>query len=271
MARAEIAHKGTAKVIVELQTPRPAARGLFSRAEVTQIQASAVKSLEGSGVKVYRRLATVPYVYAQVDGAGLERLAASSAVRSIGADIAVTGALAESAVAIGAKQVVDRYGAVGWDGRGAVVGLIDSGIDLTHPDLADALVTGVRFLDQATTPTTDVQDDNGHGTMLAGVITSDGLVAPRGIAPASRLVVIKVLDSQGMGYISDVVSGLDWIVEHHAEFPALKFVNFSVVFLLHFRQHAMRRSAKLRRHLQALYRCPDPGSCRRYPRHRSGG
>jgi minor extracellular protease Epr len=75
----------------------------------------------------------------------------------------------------------------------------------------------------------DVQDDNGHGTHIAGIITSDGTaLAPRGIAPGCRLVVVKALDANNSGWVSDLVAGLDWIVEHHAEFPQLHFVNLSL-------------------------------------------
>ncbi|NGP46271.1 S8 family peptidase [Bacillaceae bacterium SIJ1] len=60
-------------------------------------------------------------------------------------------------------------------------------------------------------------DDNGHGTHCAGCIAADGRCSAgryQGIAPNANLVVVKVLNRYGHGALSDVISGIDWCIEH---------------------------------------------------------
>ena len=73
-------------------------------------------------------------------------------------------------------------------------------------------------------------DDYGHGTHVAGIIAGNGLDsggARAGIAPAARLVVLKVLDGSGKGNISDVIAALDYAVEHRDELN-IGVINLSV-------------------------------------------
>ena len=73
-------------------------------------------------------------------------------------------------------------------------------------------------------------DDYGHGTHVAGIIAGSGYDsngARRGIAPAANLVVLKVLDGEGYGYISNVIAALDYAVEHRAQFN-IRVINLSV-------------------------------------------
>jgi hypothetical protein len=70
------------------------------------------------------------------------------------------------------------------------------------------------------------EDDQGHGTQMAGVITGDGIVAPRGIAPGAKLVVVKVLDRfNRFSNTAQVVSALDWILMNHSD---VQVVNMSL-------------------------------------------
>ena len=101
------------------------------------------------------------------------------------------------------------------DGSGAVnadIGILDTGIDLTHPDLN--VYRHVTFV----SGTSSGNDDNGHGTAVAGIAAardnSDGVV---GVAPGARLWSIKVLDSSGNGFISDIIEGIDYVTAHSDE------------------------------------------------------
>ena len=69
------------------------------------------------------------------------------------------------------------------------------------------------------------EDDNGHGTNVTGIITSDGRVAPPGIAPDAMVVVVKVLDKTGAGTSTGILSALDFIINKH---PEVKVVNLSL-------------------------------------------
>jgi subtilisin len=101
------------------------------------------------------------------------------------------------------------------DGTGIVnadIGIMDSGVDLNHPDLN--VYKQVTFV----SGTTSGNDDNGHGTSVAGIAAakddSQGVV---GIAPGARIWSIKVLNSNGVGSISDIIKGIDYVTQHANE------------------------------------------------------
>lgn len=99
---------------------------------------------------------------------------------------------------------------------GIVVAVIDSGVDVTHPDLAGVTVVAPR---NEIWNSTDIADDNGHGTHVTGTILArtDNGAGIAGIAPASTLMPIKVLDADGQGFVSDVIDGVDWARTHGAD------------------------------------------------------
>jgi serine protease len=112
-------------------------------------------------------------------------------------------------------------------GTGVKVGVVDTGVDLRHEDLAGKVVASVDCLG-ASQPADcggSGQDDNGHGTSVAGIIaaaTSNGR-GVAGVAPGAVLVVAKALDARGSGTVGDVAAGVRWVVDHGA-----RVVNLSV-------------------------------------------
>ena len=74
----------------------------------------------------------------------------------------------------------------GFDGSGIVVSIIDTGIDLNHPDLEGKIIGGYDFVDNDEMP----EDVNGHGTQVAGIIVANGNL--KGIAPNSKILMYKV-------------------------------------------------------------------------------
>jgi len=74
----------------------------------------------------------------------------------------------------------------GYDGNGIVVSIIDTGIDLNHPDLEGKIIGGYDFVDNDEIP----EDTNGHGTQVAGIIAANGNL--KGIAPNSKILMYKV-------------------------------------------------------------------------------
>ncbi|WP_343216297.1 S8 family serine peptidase [Clostridium frigoris] len=63
--------------------------------------------------------------------------------------------------------------------------------------------------------TTSYSDDNGHGTVVTGIIAAQGLNGGvKGVAPDASIYAVKALDSTGSGYTSDIISGIDWAIEN---------------------------------------------------------
>ncbi|MEM2094015.1 MAG: S8 family serine peptidase [Candidatus Bathyarchaeia archaeon] len=94
-----------------------------------------------------------------------------------------------------------------------VIAVVDTGIDATHIDLDEGKVIGwVDLVNMRLEP----YDDNGHGTHVSSIATGTGEGNPsyRGVAPGAALVGVKVLDSSGTGYISDVNYGIQWVIDN---------------------------------------------------------
>ena len=101
------------------------------------------------------------------------------------------------------------------NGKGSVnvdIGIMDTGIDLNHPDLNT--YRQVTFV----SGTANGNDNNGHGTAVAGIAAAkDNSRGVVGLAPGARLWAIKVLDSNGIGSTSDIIEGIDYVTEHANE------------------------------------------------------
>ncbi|MFQ5607297.1 MAG: S8 family serine peptidase [Candidatus Zixiibacteriota bacterium] len=95
----------------------------------------------------------------------------------------------------------------GTRGSGVKVGVLDTGIDHGHVDLAANYVSGIDFVNNDNNP----MDDNGHGTHVSGTIAAvDNTFGVLGVAPSASLYGIKVLDRFGSGSFGDVIAGIDW-------------------------------------------------------------
>ena len=97
-------------------------------------------------------------------------------------------------------------------GAGVQVAVIDTGIDLSHPDLKANIAGGNNC---TSSNTSDYADQNGHGTHVAGTIAAlnnnQGVV---GVAPGAKLWAVRVLDKSGSGTWSSVICGLDFVASH---------------------------------------------------------
>jgi len=103
------------------------------------------------------------------------------------------------------------------EGKGVKVAIIDTGIDTAHPDLSGSVDGGYSAITKTENPA-DYQDDNGHGSHVAGTVAGKrdgkGVV---GVAPKARLYAVKVLDADGSGNLSDVVDGIVWAAKNHMD------------------------------------------------------
>jgi serine protease AprX len=190
---------------------------------------SAVRSaIAESGGALGRHLSILNGQVAQVPHAALLRLASNPLVAAISVDRMVTGTLELAGASIGATAVRRE---LGLDGAGVAIATIDSGITAWHDDLSapaggQRVERFVDFVNGLDTP----YDDYGHGTHVAGIIAGNGYDsggARSGVAPGSRLVVLKVLDRAGRGRISDVIAALEYTIAHRAALN-IRVVNLSV-------------------------------------------
>ena len=94
-------------------------------------------------------------------------------------------------------------------GAGVNVAVIDTGIDLSHPDLAANIVGGTNC---STGGKTSFGDGNGHGTHVAGIIAAlDNAIGVVGVAPQAKIWSVRVLDDTGSGSMSNVICGIDFV------------------------------------------------------------
>lgn len=105
-------------------------------------------------------------------------------------------------------------------GAGVIVGVVDTGIDLTHPEFAGRLVTGTCFGGTTVCSGTAAQgnDNNGHGTHVAGIIAAaNNGVGNTGVAYGAKLMPVKVLDANGSGSYTAVAQGITWAANNGAK------------------------------------------------------
>lgn len=103
-------------------------------------------------------------------------------------------------------------------GQRVKVVVIDTGLDMTHPDLAGNIKGGWNAIAKSD----DFNDDHGHGTHCGGNIAAiDNNVGIVGVANKVDLYGVKVLDAQGSGTFDDVIAGMQWAVDHHMDVASM--------------------------------------------------
>jgi serine protease AprX len=119
----------------------------------------------------------------------------------------------------------DRTWAVGGTGQGVTVAVLDSGI-AAHRDLGNRVLARVNLADRLSA----AGDPGGHGTHVAGTIAGSGAASAGefvGVAPSANLVDVRVLDGEGRGLVSSVVLGIQWVIDHRAQYQ-IRVINLSL-------------------------------------------
>ncbi|RME86018.1 MAG: peptidase S8, partial [Caldilineae bacterium] len=95
------------------------------------------------------------------------------------------------------------------------IAILDTGIDLSHPEFAGRVLAGWDFVNQDSDPS----DDHGHGTHVAGIAAAaiNNGTGIAGIAGNASIMPVKVLDQNGSGWWSEVAAGIIWAADHGAD------------------------------------------------------
>ncbi|WP_188456784.1 S8 family peptidase [Virgibacillus oceani] len=100
-------------------------------------------------------------------------------------------------------------------GSGNVVAIIDTGCQIDHPDLKERIIDGKNFTSDYSGDQNNYEDNNGHGTHVAGTIAAsskqDSGIA--GVAPGANLLIVKVLSGQGSGEYQWIIDGINYAID----------------------------------------------------------
>ena len=217
------------QVVVVLRPPLESADIAAQAEVVAQTQDAVLASVSRADFQPLYRYSVVPGLAGMVTPQGWQALLSNPLVQSVAFDLPVYAALGESVPVIRADRV---WGEFRVTGAGVNVAVLDSGYDPNHPDINDSIVAQHCFNHGTCPPagtneSDSARDENGHGTHVTGIITGRGVVAPRGIAPDAGIVAVRVLNSAGSGWTSDVVAGIDWVVANQARLN-VRIMNLSL-------------------------------------------
>jgi serine protease AprX len=202
----------------------PAAHAVDSGpTEAVIVEAASVRAATAAvtavGGTVDQVLPIVDGVAAHIGADGLTALAANPTLLVVpDATLRPTGASFGAAAPGVDTQISAINPPADWSpdaGRGVTVALVDTGVSPT-PDLnGSRLVRGPDFSGEG-----DGIDHYGHGTFMAGLIAGDGTASANaatrhfGVAPAAKLVSVKVAGADGSTSVSQVIAGIGWVVTH---------------------------------------------------------
>lgn len=186
-------------------------------------------------VEVYRLRGHLRHVYdhlpayaAEVPADKLEALAENPNVKWVSPDRPVTKSEAYAIPATKANLAWQSYSVTG---GGVGLAIVDSGIH-PHSDVASRIIGWKDIVNPANaTPV----DENGHGTHVAGIAGGNSASANSGgysasfygVAPGANLIGVRVLNASGVGYVSDVVAGIDWCIANKSAYN-IRVMNVSL-------------------------------------------
>jgi subtilisin family serine protease len=228
---AALADDASVRVIVNLVEPEIQFSKTATAQNIASTQQAVLQELPNTDFKLRHQFSYIAAFSGEVSQAGLNKLSKSPWVASIQLDEPTTISDTTSLTGLQADIVQNNYGITG---NGVTVAVVDTGIDLDHPDFSGRIVAQQCFTygncqPGNTNQSANGDDLNGHGTNVAGIIGSSGAVSVNtlGFAPDVDLVSVRVLAADGSGWLSDWVAGLDWIYANLGTTP-VDIINMSL-------------------------------------------
>ena len=119
-----------------------------------------------------------------------------------------------------------NYNGTGYTGNGIIIGLIDTGVNYNHIDIANSMWDGGSEFPHhgydIFNQDNDPMDDQGHGTHTAGIIAGQGNAGTQtGVAPGAKIMAIKILSAEGEGEAAHLIQGVEFALEHGADILSL--------------------------------------------------
>lgn len=154
----------------------------------------------------------------------LNKIAVNKGIHFIAEDSAVKVQLNIATQEIASREVNNS----GYTGKGVTIAFLDTGI-YPHPDFTKPKNRIIAFYD-IVNGKKQPYDDNGHGTHVAGDAAGNGNLSGgkyKGVAPDANIVSVKVLDAKGSGLSSDIISGMQWIIDNKEKYN-IKIVSLSI-------------------------------------------
>jgi hypothetical protein len=228
----DLAERGEARVIISLRPETAGSAGGLRQSSARRRMDEVLDSLPVGSWRQTARLEMVPAAAAAVRTSALAVLMDDPRVARVDRDDRILGMESGPLVQIGA----DRVQELGFSGQGVTVAVLDSGTDpLINVDLQPALDAEECFCsnDDGCCPDGTSRESGpgsassitSHGPGVMGIVASQGIVAPRGVAPSARIVAVRVLDDGLVGTFSDILAAMDWLLVNR---PDVRVVNLSI-------------------------------------------
>lgn len=205
---------GTLSAVPTAAAPQARTRWIVRFSNPASMQSvAAADDLSGSSRARHTYRNIFPGMATTMTAAEAQRLRGRRGVVSVTPDLRIQAADTQINPPIGLDRVdqlssrPSRSYSSKLTGAGVTAYVLDSGINPSHTDFTGRIKNGPNYV----TPGTAPKDCAGHGTHVAGVLAG----TRHGVAKKATVVPIKVLDCDGLGYQSDMLAGMDWVVRNH--------------------------------------------------------
>jgi serine protease AprX len=184
---------------------------------------SARAAKPGKGKGVSRKFVAVTAVAAELTGDQIDELAGNTGVAAISEDLPMAANGPTSNQLWPSAANVTGAWSLPKNTSFPAIAIVDSGVDSSRADLSNRVAAQVSF---ASVAPNSAGDGYGHGTLVAA-LAAGGAAGYAGVVPRAKVVSLDVLNDYGVGYMSDAIAAVDWILQNKAAYN-IRVANFSI-------------------------------------------